>query len=135
MQMELLTANRNPTGLWRDLAQARFFSEAAKENAEDHAIELSASLAGALQGKGEFRQSVVLLAGVPEPFRASPRICDRLLAAQRHDAEKAWATMKSKVPLRERLAACATIKTVSMELEKASDSSRNCQMLWIGRVS
>ncbi len=123
VQLELLGSSPNPSLVWANLAQAFFFTDAARQRATSEAVLRTADFAGALQERGDYHQSRLILAGVPSPFRSAPPIRQRLLAAYGHEVETAGVVILSKKRLDERLAACREIGAALAELHKAPEPS------------
>jgi hypothetical protein len=116
LQLQSFAAIKDPSTLWSKLSQARFLTTAARRQAENVAVERSASAAFDLQAKGNQRQSLLILAGVPAAFRDAPSIRQRRLSAQAEEAAGFWRTIRSKAPLAERLTACNSVKASVKEL-------------------
>jgi hypothetical protein len=116
LQLEILKANRDPASLWTHFTQAQFFAPEAREEAEGHAVAYTAEYASNLQNKGEYRQSLVLLAGVPVAIRQADTIRRRFVAAHRNELELHAQPLRNNAPLAERLRACEQIKQPLGEL-------------------
>jgi hypothetical protein len=121
IQLQLLSGNRNSGSTWLELQNAHFFTDTARRKAQDDAVDQVGEITGALLEKGDYRQSLVILAGVPAHFRDSPRIRERLVSARRLNAEAAAAFITSRQPLEQRIAACEQIRQPIAELATASE--------------
>jgi hypothetical protein len=124
VQLEILEANRNPSGRWSEIPKTFFFSETARQKAEARATELTAEVAGGLQEKGQFRESLALLTTTPSSYRASPAIQQRLQNAYRHEADTLWLAIQAKRPNNERLKACDTIRPLFKSLNPQSSETK-----------
>ena len=113
--------------------------EAAQRRADQRTIETVASHSSALREQGNVRQGLLILAGVPDPFRGSSRIRDEVLSGQRRRAEAARAIATTKGGLEQGLAGCREAEDAVAELEKADEHfagapvlQRTCRQL--GRI-
>jgi hypothetical protein len=123
LQLELVKGIKNPVAVWTELGKARFFGAEPRREAEAHAVEYVANIARELQDKGQDQQSLAILSGVPDPFRRTPLIRQRVNDAYIHQAGAAWQTIRSKKPLSERLAACAAVKQPLERLQESEQSA------------
>lgn len=120
VQLALLATNQNPSTVWQQVAKAQFFTAEGRQRAEARAVEYTASNARELQSKGNYSQSLALLAGVPLAYQQSDPIRERVLAAHAFNAASLWRTIQSKSPLPERLTACSNIQAPLKELQRGA---------------
>lgn len=121
IQVQMLDGSRDLASTWRRLQNAHFFTDNARQQARDNALDQVGQITGSLLEKGDYRQSLVILAGVPAPFRDLPTVRERFGSAYRQHAEAAAGIITSKQPLLERLAACEQIQQPIAELVRASE--------------
>jgi hypothetical protein len=109
MQAEVLAAAINPVTVWSQLASARFFTKEAQADARRRAIDLTATRASSLQTRGEYQQSLALIAEVPIELRAAEPLQERVRAADGHEIDTLWITIRSRNALAERYDACQKV--------------------------
>ena len=109
LQLAILEEHQEPARLWPQLEKASFITSEARQSANRIAVDLTSRTAARMQEHGEHKQSLILLAGVPAPFRDDVSLKSRAMDAHFQEVSNAWSTIRSKRPLRERLAACSAI--------------------------
>lgn len=109
IQMSLLTARSSPPGAWSLLGQATFLTDAGRSEAERQAIERTATVALEFEERGDYRQSLAVLAAVPPSLRKNPAIRARERAAQLMQVAALWRTVVATGPTAGKLSACQGI--------------------------
>ena len=117
IQLAQLATTNDPASHWSQLLRTEFLTAGARTRAESRAMEHTASFAAALQAKGQYAQSLAVLASLPDVFRRSDSIRVLLRTAKLQQVTSLWLTAKSASRLADRLEACRAISQPLKEIE------------------
>lgn len=117
IQLETVSHNLNPTGLWSALEESHFLTDSGRKQGEEAALELVERTTGDLLEKGSVSQALAILAAVPPALRDAPVVRERSISAYRRSAIAETAIVKSTRPIVERAAACDRVREPFQQLE------------------
>ena len=106
IQKDVLIAGADGADIWPRLKNSEFLTASGRTGAEDAAVERTASAAQTLEARGDYRESLRLLAAVPPRLRQRPAIHEHERAARLLELSALWLTVSTNGPAERKMSAC-----------------------------
>lgn len=110
LQLGRVRQARDPQKAWEATASLPFLTETGKEQARAHAMDVTIQAGAALQEKGEFAESALVLDSAPPELRQTGSLAGLRRRVYLEDALPLWTVIESRrKSLEDRVAACNDI--------------------------
>ncbi len=110
LQLGRVRQARDPRKAWETAASLPFLTETGKEQAQAHAMDVTIQAGAALQEKGEFAESALVLDSAPPELRQTGSLAGLRRRVYLEDALPLWKVIESRrKSLEDRVAACNDI--------------------------